>query len=78
MKNSGNKTGKHARKSSGKHGNKYILAGKHHHDADSTAGTQGTVNSKVGDIQNSKGDVNADGGNSPDQTLSDSTRHCIQ
>ena len=45
--------------------------------ADGTACTQGTVNCQIGDIKDSKSNINAYGGNSPDQPLGNSSRHGI-
>ena len=70
-------TGKHSGSGSSKHRNPHTVTAHQHHNADSTASTHGAVNSKVGYIEDTEGEINTNCHDSPDQTLRSSAWKCI-
>ena len=62
-------TGKHTGHKSHQHSHPYIIARNHHHGTNCTTGAEGTVNSQVGKLQHFVCNIQANGHNTPYQTL---------
>ena len=77
MKNSGCKSGQHTCCSGSNHRYEHAVSAHQHHDTDCTSGAHSTVNSKVGDIQNTESKIDTNCHNTPDKTLGRSTWKCI-
>ena len=58
--------------------NRYIMPGKHHHNCNGAACRNAAVYGHIRKIQYLKGDVNADGKNTPNQPLGDGARKGIE
>ena len=69
MKQTGHQTRQQTGESGNQHGDPDITAGQHHDDAYGGTGTDGTVDGKIGEIENTEGDKNTDGHDPPDQPL---------
>ena len=77
VKDSCCKSCQHSCTGSGDHRCKHTVTTHQHHDAHSTTGAHGAVNSKVGNIQNTESKIDTDGHDTPDKTLGSSTWKCI-
>ena len=71
VKESGGQTGQHAGCQCAQHGKPRVHARPDQHHAHRAAGGQRAVHRQVGHVQNTEGDVNADGHNAPGQSLGD-------
>ena len=72
MKQAREGTGGQASQEGHQQGHPYVVAMEHHHDAHGTAGAHGAVYRQVRQVQDFKGDVDADGHDAPDKALGQS------
>ena len=77
MEKSGDQTGQHAGYQRAQHREPRVQARPDQHHAHSAASGQRAVHRQVGNVQNTEGDVDADGHNAPGQTLRDSAGQCV-
>ena len=71
VEETGDQTGQHAGYQRAQHGKPRVHTRPDQHDAHGAAGGQGAVHRQVGHVQDTEGDVDADGHNAPGQSLGD-------
>ena len=69
VEKAGYKAGNHAGQHSTQHGDPHIAAADHQHHANAAAGAERTVHRKVGNLQHTVGNIQANGHDTPDHAL---------